>query len=197
MHGVSPKSFDLVRIVLQVRAKTFVHVGSEQAGSMRDNANLLANIELGVHSDSPRQTGDSEVPAPPVGYPASKVCNRPTRCWVTVERYCRFRCIQSSLGCGWNNIGQKCLMPCKFWPFNKHHPGELERVHLLQRAGHRLATYAMPELRLLKFHASARGGGGGGGESNLRGVNLQQSFRTRTQQHRTTSLGRPMLKPPH
>lgn len=58
--------------MVQVRAKTFVHVGSEQGAGMRDNANLLANIELGVHSDSPRQTGD-DAPTPPVGYPAAKV----------------------------------------------------------------------------------------------------------------------------
>ena len=61
--------------MVQVRAKTFVHLGSEQGNGFRDNANLLANIELGVHSDSPRQTGD-DAPTPPVGYPAAKVC-----CW--------------------------------------------------------------------------------------------------------------------
>ena len=50
---------------VQVRTKTFVAVGHESANNVgsKDHmqANLLANMELGIHhhSDSPRQTGDS------------------------------------------------------------------------------------------------------------------------------------------
>ena len=64
--------------VVQVRTKTFVAVGHESANNVRPKdqmqANLLANMELGVHRQglapdgaSPRSTAESGIQLQPIG----------------------------------------------------------------------------------------------------------------------------------